>query len=520
MIRDSAGTVVGTSAISLDLTEKKRMIDVLIQSEKLAEIGRMGSGIVHEIKNPLTSIMMMSDIIVATKDLPEKTLKYADIIQKEAQRILRLSQNILSFARPQKPEMKATDVNRVLEDTLGLVEYELKKGKVKVRPLLDPAAPSVWGDGEKLKQVFLNLIVNATHAMPAGGELEVRTFGPGVAAPPLPGAGRGGRARRSGSRPPGPCVTIRIADHGSGIPAPIIEKIFEPFFSTKEEGKGTGLGLYISRNIVLEHRGRMEVASEVGAGTIFTIVLPTAPAGGRAAARRPRGQRPPTVRPERVSRLAGLVRGAAAGAARFAADARDLLFPPHCPGCGGASRSGSGRRHCARPAAAICRRPASRSAPAAGSPSPRPPRCSAPPAAAATTWTPWCSPHRTPAPRRSWCTVSNIGRTSRPGAFSHTLLAARVDAALPGGVRSARSRPAAPLAPRRPGFQPGRAPCPRDCPAARVAGRRRGARAARATRGRLPGSTPRSAPASCATLSRCAARSGSRAAGSSWSTTS
>jgi signal transduction histidine kinase len=238
----------------------------------------MGSGIVHEIKNPLTSIMMMSDSIVATKGLPEKTLKYADIIQKEAQRILRLSQNILSFARPQKPEMKATDVNRVLEDTLGLVEYELKKGKVRVHPLLDPAAPSVWGDGEKLKQVFLNLIVNATHAMPEGGELEVRTFGPGVQPPPLP-AGRGGWSSAAAGEPPaGPGVTIRIADHGSGIPAPIIEKIFEPFFSTKEEGKGTGLGLYISRNIVLEHRGRMAVASEVGAGTVFTISLPVAAA--------------------------------------------------------------------------------------------------------------------------------------------------------------------------------------------------------------------------------------------------
>ena len=283
VIRDSAGTVVGTSAISLDLTEKKRMIDALIQSEKLAEIGRMGSGIVHEIKNPLTSIMMMSDSIVATRGLPEKTLKYADIIQKEAQRILRLSQNILSFARPQKPEMKATDVNRVLEDTLGLVEYELKKGRVKVHPLLDPAAPSVWGDGEKLKQVFLNLIVNATHAMPAGGELEVRTFGPGRAAPPLPGGGAGWNRAAEGEPSAGTFVAIQIADHGSGIPAPIIERIFEPFFSTKEEGKGTGLGLYISRNIVLEHRGRMEVASEVGAGTVFTITIPTAASALSAA---------------------------------------------------------------------------------------------------------------------------------------------------------------------------------------------------------------------------------------------
>jgi PAS domain S-box-containing protein len=275
-IRDFAGRIVGTSAISLDLTEKKQMLDVLIQSEKLAEIGRMGSGIVHEIKNPLTSIMMMSDIIAATKGLPEKTLTYAGIIQKESQRILRLSQNILSFARPRKPEMSATDVNRVLEDTLGLVEYELKKEKVTARPQLDPEAPPVWGDGEKLKQVFLNLVVNASQAMPGGGQIEVRTFGPGRSIPPLPGDGARWSRAGFGEPSPGPCVTVQIADCGTGIPPAVLAKTFEPFFSTKAE-KGTGLGLYISRNIIVEHQGRIEVASAVGEGTAFTISLPAAP---------------------------------------------------------------------------------------------------------------------------------------------------------------------------------------------------------------------------------------------------
>jgi PAS domain S-box-containing protein len=285
-IRNAQGVVVGTSAISQDLTERKRMLELLIQSEKLAEIGRMGSGIVHEIKNPLTSIMMMSDIIVATHGLPEKTLRYADIIQKESQRILRLSQNILSFARPQKAEMKATDVNAVLEDTLGLVEYELKKGKVKAHLAPDPAAPPVLGDAEKLKQVLLNLVVNATHAMPDGGQLEVGTFGPGRELPAwAPGDAAGAARTVVGDPPPGPFVTVRIADHGTGIPQPVLERIFEPFFSTKGEGKGTGLGLYISRNIVLEHKGRIEVASVPGAGTVFTIQLPVrAPAAPEGAA--------------------------------------------------------------------------------------------------------------------------------------------------------------------------------------------------------------------------------------------
>jgi signal transduction histidine kinase len=218
--------------------------------------------------------MMMSDIIAATKGLPEKTLTYAGIIQKESQRILRLSQNILSFARPRKPEMKATDVNRVLQDTLGLVEYELKKDKVVARSQLDSAAPPVWGDGEKLKQVFLNLIINASQAMAGGGQIEVRTCGPGCSPPALPGDGAWSHAS-VGEPPAGRCVSVQIADSGSGIPPAILEKTFEPFFSTKGE-KGTGLGLYISRNIILEHKGRIEVASAVGVGTVFTITLPAA----------------------------------------------------------------------------------------------------------------------------------------------------------------------------------------------------------------------------------------------------
>jgi two-component system NtrC family sensor kinase len=167
------------------------------------------------------------------------------------------------------------DVNRVLEDTLGLVEYELKKEKVGASSRLDPAAPPVWGDGEKLKQVFLNLIINASHAMAGGGQIEVRSFGPERAPVPPPGDGAAWSHASVGEAPEGPRVTVQIADAGSGMPPAIIEKTFEPFFSTKGE-KGTGLGLYISRNIILEHRGRIEVASAVGVGTVFTITLPAA----------------------------------------------------------------------------------------------------------------------------------------------------------------------------------------------------------------------------------------------------
>lgn len=266
-IRDSRGDLVGLSLISQDLSEKKKMIEVLVQSEKLAEIGRMGSGIVHEIKNPLTSIMMMSGIMTSDEKLPEKARRYADIIEKESQRILRLSRNILSFARPKKAEMKAVDLNGLLQETLELAEYELKKAKVRLEEELDADLPSVRGDGEKLKQVFLNIVTNAAHAMEGGGRLSVTT-----SSGPVEPAGHG--ENRIGAVGKDRAVRVVFADDGPGVPEEILDKIFEPFFSTKGEGKGTGLGLYISRNIILEHDGVISAASREGAGTRFTIALP------------------------------------------------------------------------------------------------------------------------------------------------------------------------------------------------------------------------------------------------------
>jgi two-component system NtrC family sensor kinase len=259
------------SLIAQDLSEKKKMIEMLVQSEKLAEIGRMGSGIVHEIKNPLTSIMMMSSILTSDEQLPPKAIKYADIIEKESQRILRLSKNILSFARPQKPEMKAADLNGILDETLELVEYELKKAKVEVNREFQGDLPPVRGDQEKLKQVFLNIITNAAHAMEGGGGLRVSTAGPAAL---LEESRPEWHRCEVGEIEQGELAAAQIEDGGPGMPAEVVEKIFEPFFSTKAEGKGTGLGLYISRNIVMEHHGRIAVESREGEGTVFTIFLP------------------------------------------------------------------------------------------------------------------------------------------------------------------------------------------------------------------------------------------------------
>ncbi len=270
-VEDSHGVMVGVSCISLDLTEKKKMVEMLIQSEKMAELGRLGSGIVHEIKNPLTSIMMLSGMVLAQGTLAPKAHKYISIIDQEAQRILRLTQNILSFARPKKPEMKDIELNKIIEETISLVEYELKKNKVILRLELHEGGVTAIGDDEKLKQVLLNLTINAIHAMAGGGTLVITTAVTDENGLDIP---EGWPRYAIGSLASGPRTLVRVRDEGSGIPPEILEKIFDAFFSTKGEGQGTGLGLYISRNIVLEHQGQLLVASERGKGTVFCISLP------------------------------------------------------------------------------------------------------------------------------------------------------------------------------------------------------------------------------------------------------
>lgn len=270
-VKDSGGTMVGVSCIAQDLTEKKKMIEMLVKSEKMAELGRLGSGIVHEIKNPLTSIMMLTGMVLSMDSLDDKSKKYISIIDQEAQRILRLSQNILSFARPRKPEMKTVELKTVIEETAALVEYELKKNHVTLDTSFKDGGVKALGDHEKLKQVFLNLIINAVHAMDGGGTIFITT---GFAGPEGHDIPEGFASQTAGQPVSENDAVVTIRDEGCGIVPDILEKIFEPFFSTKGEGKGTGLGLYISKNIIAEHRGSLTVASRSGDGTTFFVALP------------------------------------------------------------------------------------------------------------------------------------------------------------------------------------------------------------------------------------------------------
>lgn len=248
-IRDGERTA-GVVVIVEDITEFKRLLEQTIQSEKLAEVGRLSAGIAHEVNNPLAVISYAAQLLQREENLPSFQQELVERIESEAERLKALTGSLLSFSRAREMVRRQTDLNEVLRDVLRLVRYELSRNQIE---LVEEYTELPWipADPNKLKQVFINLIMNAAQAMGAGGRLLVTTR-------PVAGAE----------------VEAEIADSGPGIPEEVRGQIFAPFFTTKKEGEGTGLGLYICRNIIVEHEGRLLL--ETGEqGTTFRVVLPT-----------------------------------------------------------------------------------------------------------------------------------------------------------------------------------------------------------------------------------------------------
>jgi len=262
---DNALQPYGTIIVFEDITDKIRLQQQLLTSEKLASIGLLSAGVAHEINTPLTGIS--SYIQMLQKKLTDT--HYAQILGKvEAQtdRVARIIKNLLTFARsPSEASFQRVDLKQSLEEILSLIDYKLKNMNIRLVLDLTPVPP-IYGQGERLQQVFINIILNALDAMPGGGELGIRLEGEDGAA------------------------VVRISDTGSGIKPEHRSRIFDPFFTTKGVGKGTGLGLSISYAIVKEHDGRIELQSEVGRGSTFTITLP----GGRDGAPKPAAAPPRT----------------------------------------------------------------------------------------------------------------------------------------------------------------------------------------------------------------------------------
>jgi two-component system, NtrC family, sensor kinase len=239
----------GTVIVFEDITDKINLQQQLVTSEKLASIGLLSAGVAHEINTPLTGIS--SYVQMLQKKITD--VHFAQILEKietQTDRVSKIIKNLLSFARnPSDLAFHRVDLKESLQEIISLIDYKLKTMNIRFELVMAPLKP-IWAQGERLQQVFINIILNAIDAMPHGGALKIELAESGAEA------------------------VIRISDTGHGIKEQHLPHIFDPFFTTKGVGKGTGLGLSISYAIVQEHEGRISVESEVGKGTTFVIVIP------------------------------------------------------------------------------------------------------------------------------------------------------------------------------------------------------------------------------------------------------
>jgi two-component system NtrC family sensor kinase len=223
---------------------------VLVQSEKLASLGKMAAGVAHEINNPLTSILLNTHLMLEKLDKRHEFYENLGLIADETSRCTEIVKGLLEFARQNPPQKVYTDVNDLIERTAQLLDNQASFQNIRIVRDLDPGLPPVKLDKNKIQQVFWNLMLNAFEAMPKGGQLTV--------------SGRLSPDKRY--------VEVRFVDTGVGIPKENIHKLFDPFFTTKSSG--TGLGLAVTYGIIEQHDGKIEVTSEIGRGTVFTLSFP------------------------------------------------------------------------------------------------------------------------------------------------------------------------------------------------------------------------------------------------------
>jgi signal transduction histidine kinase/ActR/RegA family two-component response regulator len=298
-ILDAQGALLGRVEIYRDLTAQRVFQSRLLQTDKLAELGQMITGIAHELSNPLTSILGYAQRLLLRRD-PVGDSHEARQIFQEAERATAILRQLLLSARESRPERRRVALNQIVSCTLELQRFSLAADNVHVQLDLEPVLPFVQGDAGQLQQVLMNLIGNARHAIEEQG--------------------KGGTIRVKTKRIAERRVLLEVSDHGPGIPQAIQARIFDPFFTTKPAGVGTGLGLAIVLGIVREHGGQLHLNSKVGQGTVFSIELPAMgavemplPAIGGALAARPRLDPLPPAPELLETAPAGAVLGAWAG---------------------------------------------------------------------------------------------------------------------------------------------------------------------------------------------------------------
>ena len=253
--RGGGGIAAGLAAQSSIAIENARLYQAMLdtqeqlrQSERLAALGSMSAGLAHEIRNPLHTMQLLA--YAMQKDCLRSGTLSADleVMQSEIGRLTLLVEQFLDFARPKRPAITPQKLQEIMEETLLLVRTEARRRGIRIAKAWTGDLPVVWVDGTQIKQVFLNILLNAMQAMPSGGGIEVRMHANGE------------------------CITTEIHDHGEGMPAAVKAQLFTPFFTTKP--KGVGLGLSISQRIIEGHRGAIRVTSQPGVGTTVRIELP------------------------------------------------------------------------------------------------------------------------------------------------------------------------------------------------------------------------------------------------------
>lgn len=240
---------MGVVASIVDISERKRMEMQLRRAERLAELGTLASGMAHEIGTPMNVILGRAEYLLQ-RAADEGMKRGLATIITQVERITKVMNQLLAFARRRTPERRAVDLGEIVDDSLEMFQERMAQNRITVEKVIEANMPSVHADRDQLIQVLINLVMNSIHAMPEGGRLRLSLA-------------------REGSH-----VCLGLSDTGHGMPEEIRSQVFNPFFTTKDFGKGTGLGLTVVKGIIEEHGGTIAVESAVDKGTTFWIRLP------------------------------------------------------------------------------------------------------------------------------------------------------------------------------------------------------------------------------------------------------
>jgi PAS domain S-box-containing protein len=260
-LRNKEGNITGVTGILRDITEKKEIETRMRRMDKLASLGQLASGIAHEIKNPLAGIGSAIQVLSSSIQLDDSQKVVVKEILNQVNRLDGTIKNLLGFAKPGQPKLMATDLREIIEAVMFLVSPRVKKHNIQIHLDLQKDLPRMMIDPQQVQQALLNVVLNAVEAMASGGTLSISSKE--IVAP--------GPSKKEKK----PYVSLIISDTGTGVSEEVMAQIFNPFYTTKPAG--TGLGLSITQRIIEQHNGRIDIKSESGKGTTFTIELPTSP---------------------------------------------------------------------------------------------------------------------------------------------------------------------------------------------------------------------------------------------------